>query len=102
MNTEHFDSCDGTQLALHRVGEGKPLILLHGLFSSADMNWIKWGHAERIAQAGYEVLMLDFRVHGQSEAPHEPEAYPQGVLVQDVAALVEVWDRMDMELREAA
>ena len=89
MNTEHFDSFDGTRLALHRIGEGKPLILLHGLFSSADMNWIKWGHAERIAQAGYEVLMLDFRVHGQSEAPHAPDAYPQGVLVKDVATLVE-------------
>lgn len=89
MITEHFDSFDGTRLALHRVGEGRPFVLLHGLFSSAEMNWIKWGHAERIAREGFEVLMLDFRVHGQSEAPREPEAYPQNVLVRDVAALVE-------------
>ncbi len=89
MTTEHFASFDGTSLALHRVGEGQPLILLHGLFSSAQMNWIKWGHAQRIAAAGYEVIMLDFRVHGQSEAPHDPECYPAGVLVQDVVALVD-------------
>tara|TARA_B100000678_G_scaffold250426_1_gene225261 strand:+ start:84 stop:836 length:753 start_codon:yes stop_codon:yes gene_type:complete len=88
MKTEHFLSFDGTRLALHRTGEGRPLILLHGLFSSAQMNWIKWGHADRIAQAGYEVFMLDFRVHGQSEAPHDPAAYPEGVLLKDVAALV--------------
>ena len=86
MIAEHFESFDGTRLALHRVGEGRPFVLLHGLFSSAKMNWIKWGHADRIAREGFEVLMLDFRVHGQSEAPREPEAYPQNVLVRDVAA----------------
>ncbi len=88
MKTEHFASFDGTQLALHRHGEGRPFVLLHGLFSSAQMNWIKWGHHEAIAAQGYEVLMLDFRVHGDSAAPHEPEAYPQNVLVRDAAALV--------------
>ena len=88
MTTEHFASFDGTKLALHRVGEGRPFVLLHGLFSSAQMNWIKWGHAQRIAEQGYEVLMLDFRVHGESEAPHGPENYPAGVLVKDVVALV--------------
>ena len=89
MKTEHIASFDGTQLALHRVGEGTPFVLLHGLFSSARMNWIKWGHAETIAAAGYEVLMLDFRVHGESEAPHDPAKYPENVLVRDVVALVD-------------
>ncbi|MHA6333328.1 alpha/beta fold hydrolase [Qipengyuania sp. CAU 1752] len=87
--TEHFASFDGTQLALHRIGSGRPFVLLHGLFSSAEMNWIKWGHAEAIAEAGYEVLMLDFRVHGGSDAPHDQSKYPQNVLVRDIAALVD-------------
>ncbi|OBX18437.1 hydrolase [Erythrobacter sp. QSSC1-22B] len=86
--TERFASFDGTELALHRVGAGRPLVLLHGLFSSAQMNWIKWGHDRRIAELGYEVLMLDFRVHGESASPRTPEAYPANVLVRDVAALV--------------
>ena len=89
MTTEHFESFDGTRLALHRAGSGRPLVLLHGLFSSAQMNWIKFGHAQRIADVGYEVLMPDFRVHGESEAPREPDAYPKNVLVRDVAALIE-------------
>ena len=89
MIMETFESFDGTRLALHRAGEGRPLVLLHGLFSSAEMNWIKWGHAQLLAERGYEVLMLDFRVHGESAAPEAPEAYPQNVLVRDVAALVE-------------
>jgi pimeloyl-ACP methyl ester carboxylesterase len=85
----HFASFDGTQLAVHREGAGRPVILLHGLFSSAHMNWIKWGHAARLAEAGFEAVMLDFRVHGQSAAPHDPASYPAGVLVRDVAALVQ-------------
>ena len=89
MKMEIFESFDGTKLALHRAGEGRPLVLLHGLFSSAEMNWIKWGHAQLLAERGYEVLMLDFRVHGESAAPEDPAAYPQNVLVRDVAALVE-------------
>ena len=89
MTTEILSSFDGTELAVHRTGEGSPVILLHGLFSSADMNWIKWGHAERLAEAGFEAIMLDFRVHGESSAPTDPAAYPPGVLVRDVAALVD-------------
>jgi pimeloyl-ACP methyl ester carboxylesterase len=86
---QHFASFDGTRLAIHSEGEGRPVILLHGLFSSAQMNWIKWGHGARLAAAGFRAIMLDFRVHGDSEAPREAQAYPPGVLVRDVAALAE-------------
>mgnify|MGYP006194039155 CR=1 FL=1 len=83
--TDHFVSFDGTRLAIHTEGEGRPVLLLHGLFSSAQMNWIKWGHGARLATAGFKAIMLDFRVHGQSEAPREASAYHPGVLVRDVA-----------------
>ena len=88
-STENFASFDGTRLAIHQVGAGPCVILLHGLFSSAQMNWIKWGHADRLAEAGFRAVMLDFRVHGQSGAPREAAAYPPGVLVRDVAALAD-------------
>lgn len=87
--TTHFDSFDGIKLAIHRGGKGRAVVLLHGLFSSAEMNWIKWGHAERLAEAGFEAIMLDFRVHGQSESPIDPASYPPDVLVRDVAALID-------------
>jgi pimeloyl-ACP methyl ester carboxylesterase len=89
VTTEHFASFDGTASAIHTQGQGRPVILLHGLFSSANMNWIKWGHGERLAAAGFRAIMPDFRVHGASAAPHDPAAYPKGVLVRDVAALAE-------------
>lgn len=86
---EHFESFDGTSLAIHRAGSGRPVILLHGLFSSAHMNWIKWGHDQRLADAGFEAIMLDFRVHGDSAAPQNADAYPDGVLIRDAVALVD-------------
>ena len=48
----HFwTASDGVELAYHELGQGRPVILLHGLFSDANMNWIKFGHAARIASA---------------------------------------------------
>ena len=92
MTSERFAGFDGAELALHRIGpktgSARPLVLLHGLFSSAAMNWIKWGHAATLADAGYEVLMPDLRAHGHSAAPHAAAAYPPDVLARDLAALI--------------
>ncbi len=87
--TSYFESFDAARLAIHREGAGHPVVLLHGLFSSAFMNWIKWGHGARLADAGFEAIMLDFRAHGESDAPRDPAAYPPGVLVRDASALVD-------------
>lgn len=89
---------DGKPLAVHRMGAGRPLVLLHGLFSSAEMNWIKWGHAATIAEAGFEVIMPDLRVHGASGKPHDPAAYPGDVLAKDLAALVAALGLVDYDL----
>ena len=89
IDTSTFASFDNTAIAVHTLGEGRPVLLLHGLFSSAHMNWIKWGHAARLATAGFCAIMPDFRVHGESDAPHDPACYPPGVLARDVAALID-------------
>ena len=88
VRTERVSSFDGTELAVHRAGEGRPVLLLHGLFSSAEMNWIRFGHAAKLAAAGFEAIMPDLRAHGQSAKPHDPAAYPPDVLVRDVKAVV--------------
>lgn len=84
----HWNASDGTKLAWHEIGQGKPVLLLHGLFSSAEMNWIKFGHAERIASGGFRVIMPDLRAHGLSGKPHAPEAYPPNILVRDLLELI--------------
>jgi len=55
------------QLFFRKFGQGKPLIILHGLFGISD-NWVSFG--KKIAELGYEVYIPDQRNHGQS--PHSP------------------------------
>ena len=97
-HTNFFDGFGGIRLAVHRMGQGRPLILLHGLFSSAEVNWIKYGHAERLAKAGFEVIMPDLRAHGQSAAPQNPADYPHDVLVADLQTLVRGLGLSDYDL----
>ncbi|MEO0501152.1 MAG: alpha/beta hydrolase [Pseudomonadota bacterium] len=86
LETERFDASDGVSLAWHETGpaDGRPLLLLHGLFSNARMNWVKFGTADRLAAAGHRVKMLDFRAHGDSAAPTDPALYPKDVMIRDV------------------
>jgi pimeloyl-ACP methyl ester carboxylesterase len=86
--TNFWTSSDGVKLAYHEAGQGKPVVLLHGLFSDANMNWIKFGQADRIASAGFRVIMPDLRAHGQSGRPHEAANYPKGILARDLRELV--------------
>lgn len=85
---QFFDSDDGQRLAWRETGEGAPVLLLHGFFSDAWTNWIRYGHAGRIAAQGYRVIMPDLRAHGDSARPHDPEAYPPDILARDGLALV--------------
>ncbi len=81
-------SFDGTRLHVTEMGDGLALLLLHGLFSSAETNWIRYGTARRLVEAGYRLVMPDFRGHGQSDVPTSPEAWPADVLALDIEALV--------------
>ncbi len=65
------------------MGEGRPLVLIHGYFSNADVNWIRYGHARRIADEGFRVIMPDLRAHGESDKPHDPALYKPDVLADD-------------------
>ena len=93
-----FSSFDGMNLAYREIGAGRPLILLHGLFSNAQTNWIKFGTATQLAEAGFRVIMPDLRAHGDSAAPHDPAAYTPDVLACDVAALVAQLGLTDFDL----
>ena len=93
-----FASSDGVELSWQEVGEGRPVILLHGLFSTSDTNWIRYGTAAQVAAAGFRVILPDLRAHGESSKPHDAAAYPPDVLSKDVAALVDHLGLTDYDL----
>jgi pimeloyl-ACP methyl ester carboxylesterase len=85
----HFWGRDSARLAYREIGEGRPLILLHGFWLSATDAWVRPGHAEVIAARGHRVIMPDLRAHGDSAQPHDVSHYPRDVLVDDGLALIE-------------
>jgi pimeloyl-ACP methyl ester carboxylesterase len=87
-SVQFWTASDGVRLAYHELGQGRPVILLHGLFSDANMNWITFGNAARIAAEGFRVIMPDLRAHGLSDRPHGEEYYPKGILARDLSELV--------------
>jgi pimeloyl-ACP methyl ester carboxylesterase len=95
---QYFHGRDGAQLAYRVLGEGRPLVLIHGFFSTAMVNWVRYGHAEKIAARGYRVIMPDLRGHGDSAKPHEAAAYPRDVLTDDGFALLEHLGITDYDL----
>ncbi len=99
-STEMVTSFDGVELAVHEMGNsaGRPVMLLHGLFSNAHTNWIKYGHAGKLSKAGFRVIMPDLRAHGQSAAPQDAAAYPMDVLVKDIQYLIAHFGLTDFDL----
>ncbi|MBY0583061.1 MAG: alpha/beta hydrolase [Sphingomonas sp.] len=94
----HFKGFDGATLAWREMGEGRPVVLLHGYFSDAVTNWIKYGHAAAIAARGFRVIMPDLRAHGVSAKPHDAASYPPDALAHDGLALISQLGLSDFDL----
>ena len=85
-------SFDGVRIAYQELGEGRPIVLVHG-FMGAGSQWITGGHAAALAAAGFRVIMPDLRGHGESERHCD---YPPDVLADDLLALVDGLDDYDL------
>ena len=98
LPVHRFRADDGCELAWRELGEGRPVVLIHGFFSNAVTNWVRYGHAARIAAGGFRVVMPDLRGHGDSARPHDSACYPRDVLADDGFALVRHLGLVDYDL----
>jgi pimeloyl-ACP methyl ester carboxylesterase len=98
LPVHYFTARDGTKLAYRETGVGRPLVLIHGYFSNAWTNWIRYGHAAEIRSRGIRVIMPDLRAHGDSDKPHDPAAYPKDVLRDDAFDLIRHLNLDDYDL----
>lgn len=71
------------QLAYREIGEGTPLVILHGLFGQSD-NWNTL--AKNFSEKGFKVFTLDLRNHGLS--PHD-EDWNYAVMADDVKEFID-------------
>lgn len=83
-----FTGRDGVRLAYRELGQGRPLILLHGAMGAGAL-WLRHGQAKAFAEAGYRVILPDFRGQGLSDRPRDAAAYPADVLTDDALALLD-------------
>jgi pimeloyl-ACP methyl ester carboxylesterase len=82
-------SANGANLAFDDVGEGPPVVLVHGFASNRRTNWIAPGWYDALTQAGFRVLALDLRGHGLSSKPYDAAAYDEALMARDVIALLD-------------
>jgi len=83
---DEFNS-DGVRIHYTVEGEGAPVILIHGLYSSAKMNWGMPGITADLAKQ-YRVIAFDCLGHGQSGKPEAEGAYGTN-MVEDVVQLMD-------------
>ena len=79
------------RLAIDDVGEGRPVVLLHGL--TATRRYVVMG-SNSLQRSGHRVIAYDARGHGESEPAPEPDAYGYECLAAD---LIDVLDAHDIE-----
>jgi len=80
---------DGLDLAYIDEGDGDPVLLIHGFASSIRVNWVAPGWVRTLRDAGYRVVAIDNRGHGQSQKSYEPEDYRPARMAADAAALLD-------------
>jgi pimeloyl-ACP methyl ester carboxylesterase len=78
----------GGRLAAEAVGEGRPVVGLHGL--TATRRYVLMG-SRILERAGYEVVLYDARGHGGSAAPRDGD-YSYGALAADLGAVLDSFE----------
>lgn len=71
------------KLHYREIGEGQPMLILHGLFGFSD-NWQT--HAKKLSEY-YRVILVDLRNHGHSDW-NDDFSYP--IMVEDLKELFEM------------
>jgi len=83
-----FDS-DGVPIAFIDEGEGEPIVLVHGFASNIRINWLSTGWVRALTGAGWRVIALDNRGHGDSGKLYDPQAYQMPVMARDARRLLD-------------
>ena len=84
---QSFDS-HGVQISYADRGQGVPVVLIHGFTGTYARHWEAPGVMQALETAGYRVVAMDCRGHGQSGKPADPAQYGME-MVGDVIRLLD-------------
>ena len=85
--TKSIERCNGVDIAVHRAGGGRPLLLLHGY----PQNHMCWERVAPELALTHDVIIPDLRGYGGSSAPpNDPNntTYSKRSMAQDMADLL--------------
>ena len=77
---------NGVTLSVSELGDGPPIVLLHGLTAT---RWYVVLGSKLLARHGFRLVSYDARGHGESSPAPDPGAYEYRDLVEDLCALVD-------------
>lgn len=77
----------GVRIRYDVVGEGRPLMLLHGWCCDRSW-WTEPGYVDELRR-DHRLVNVDIRGHGGSDKPHEAAAYTSDALTGDVFAVAD-------------
>jgi pimeloyl-ACP methyl ester carboxylesterase len=95
MEKESCRAEDGVELAYERLGEGPAIVLVHGFGSSRVQNWKSTGWYGGLTGAGFSIVAMDCRGHGESGKPHDEAAYGHDRMAEDVVTVMQACDLAD-------
>lgn len=78
---------NGIRLHYEVEGEGPPLILHQG-FAGCIEDWRDFGLSEGLKRH-HRLIYVETRGHGDSDKPHDPEAYEPSLLASDIVAILD-------------
>lgn len=80
---------NGRSVAYSDQGNGDAVLLVHGFAASSRENWDKAGWIHMLVRANRRVVAVDLLGHGDSDKPHDKDAYAMAGMADDVLAVVE-------------
>lgn len=78
----------GVRIHYRVVGEGPPLVLVHGYTASGWSNWVASGWVDRLSPH-HRLIIPDLRGHGRSQKPWRTEVYSVEAMASDVLAVMD-------------
>jgi pimeloyl-ACP methyl ester carboxylesterase len=87
--TEFASAADGTAIAYETLGEGAPLVLVHGFGASRAITWSNTNWYQTLLHADRRLVAIDCRGHGQSDKPHDESSYEEGRMAADILTVLD-------------
>lgn len=94
-------AADGVKIASYDFGapekapvdgsEPPTVLAVHGFSSSGLANFQATGWVRDLGRAGFRVIAIDQRGHGESDKPHNPDSYTMRALVDDVLTVLDTY-----------